>query len=180
MASSASDRPSSGFPLGLASLGISVTIWSAFLGGWLTDPQPVALVTLFTGGIGMLAAGIIAFRENVPFGGSFYIAMSTFWASAGFYYWFFAGSMKDVTADVAWVFAVWVIFVGIATLGTLRMKSPLITLGSVLFFLELLLVWIWGAFHAGMIVLQIGAISGILSAIVGAILFYQVMMREAA
>src|SRR5215472_29661 len=180
MASSAPDRPSSGFPLGVASLGIAVTVWSAYLAGWLPDPQPVALVTLFTGGIGMLIAGIIAFRENAPFGGAFYIAMSTFWASAGFYFWFFTGGMKDLNADVAWVFAPWAIFVGIATLGTMRMGSPLITLGSVLFFLELLLVWVGSAFHLGPIVMQIGAVAGILSAIVGAVLFYQVMMKEAA
>ena len=180
MASSAPDRPSSGFPLGVASLGIAVTVWSAYLAGWLPDPQPVALVTLFTGGIGMLVAGIIAFRENVSFGGAFYIAMSTFWTSVGFFYWFLAGAVKDVATDASWVAAPFAIFVGIATLGTMRMRSPLITLGSVLFFLELLLVWIWGAFHLGTIALQTGAVAGILSAIVGAILFYQVMMREAA
>lgn len=180
MASSAPAGTTSGFPLALACLGISVFIWSASIGGWLPDPQVVALVSIFTGGIGLLAAGIIAFREGAAFGGAFNIGISTFWFSNGFFYWFFMSSVKNLDADAAWFLPAWAVFVGIGALGTLRMKAPLLTLSAFLFFLVFVLVWIFSVFHTGMIVLQMAGISGILSSLCAGIIFYQRMMQEAA
>lgn len=180
MTSSAPPGTTSGFPLALACLGISVFIWSATLGGWLPDTQVVSLVSIFTGGIGLLAAGIIAFREGAAFGGAFNVGISTFWFSLGFFYWFFYASAKNINADGAWFLAAWGIFVGIGALGTLRMKSMLLTLSATLFFLVFPLGWIYSVFHTGVIVLQIAGIAGILSSLCSAFMFYQQMMKEAA
>jgi len=180
MGTSLPQGTSTGFALGLACLAIAVFVWSASLAGWLPDPQVVAMVSIFTGGLGLLVTGLVALRENAIPGGAFYVAFSTFWFATGFSSWFMTSGMKDAGADMAWVFAAWTVFLGINTVMTTRMKAPLLTLASALLALQFLLVWVSAAFNTGDIVLKAAGISGMLTSLIAAFLFYQIMWREAA
>ena len=178
MASSGREM-TTGFPLALASMGISVFVWSAYLGGWLPDPQAVAVVVIFAGGVGMLAAGIVGFRENAAFAGAANIGLSAFWFGGGFFFWFVIPSAKNLSADTAWAIVPWVIFTAILTAGVSRMKVPLLSLSMGLFFLALLLLWAFAAFHTGLMVLQVAGVVGIVSSLAAFVVFYQRMMQEA-
>jgi succinate-acetate transporter protein len=179
MASSASGGMTTGFPLALASMGISIFVWAASLGGWLPDAQATADVLFFVGGMGMLFAGIIAFRENAAFGGAANIALSAFWFGAGVFLWFVLPAAKNLPADTAWIIAAWAVFVAILTAGISRMGMPLLTLAMGLFFLLLFLLWVYGAFHTGAATLKAAGVAGIASAVVTAIVFAQQMWKEA-
>lgn len=179
MVSSATGGMTTGVPLGLASMGITVLIWSAFLGGWLPDPQVVTAFAIFVGGMGMLAAGIVAFRDGAAFGGAANIGLSAFWFGTAYFFTFSLPSSKNANIDTAWAMVPWIIFTGILTAGISRMKVPLLTLSMSLFVLALVLLWIFSAFHTGMIVLRVAGGAGILSSLAAFIVFYQRMWQEA-
>jgi succinate-acetate transporter protein len=179
MASSTGGGMTTGFPLGLASMGITLLIWSAYLGGWLPDPQVVIAFAIFVGGIGMLAAGIVAFRDGAAFGGAANIGLSAFWFGTAYFFTYVLPSAKNVSVDTAWAMVPWIIFTGILTVGISRMKVPLLTIAMGLFFLTIVLLGVFSAFHTGMIVLRVAGVAGILSSLAAFVVFYQRMWQEA-
>jgi succinate-acetate transporter protein len=159
-------------PFGLACYGICVFLLSAFLLGKLPGPQGLIGFAMFTGGVGMLIAGVLAFRVGSTFGGTVLTGYGVFWSSLATYLWFLIGSSKDVSADLAWASFAWGIFTGYVALNSLKVKAPLIT--AVLFILLIVfaLVWIANAFHVAQAATIAGYL-GIISAFVAWLQSYQ-------
>lgn len=166
-------------PFGLACYGICVFLLSAFLIGKLPGPQALIGFALFTGGVGMFVAGVWAFRVGSTFGGTVLTGYGAFWASLATYLWFFIGSSKDVSADLAWVSLPWAIFTGYVALNSLKAKAPLITAVLVILFFAFALVWVANAFNVAAAGKFAGYL-GIISALVAWLQSYQGVQESLA
>lgn len=157
-------------PLGLFSLGICLFLISAafsrHVGYGVFIPYGI-----FTGGIGLIAAGMFALRAEsdagaIPYGGTAFTLLGTFFASSAFYQWFFLPSSQAPDAELAWIALAWTIV--LLALAVVSFNVPTIPgpgkLLWVLIFAGFFFAWLNGAFHMDWARTVAGA-CGILAAI---------------
>jgi succinate-acetate transporter protein len=161
-------------PLGLFSLGVATFLLAGQFGGWIDALQFVPYA-IFTGGLAMMVAGIMALREDNPFAGTAFSLIGSFFVAVGFDVWFFASGEKNHGADLAWVTLAWAVvllLLALASFGVARMPMPGKIMWVILF-LGFLLAWISAAFQmdwartaasiAGIIVAIMAVLGGYMS-----------------
>ena len=161
-------------PLGLFSLGIATFLLAGQFGGWIDASQFVPY-GIFTGGLAMMVAGIIALREDNPFAGTAFSLIGSFFVAVGFDLWFFASGEKNPGVDLAWVAIAWAVvllLLAMASFGVTQMPMPGKIMWVILF-LAFLFAWISTAFHmdwartaasiAGIIVAIMAVLGGYMS-----------------
>jgi succinate-acetate transporter protein len=154
-------------PLGLACFGISVFMLAGYL--WGAIPGMTLVPTaLFVGGLGMLGAGVAAYRRGDDLDTTWMAAYGVFWLAIAFYMWFFAPHSPSIAKDLAWMATAWGIFTAYIFVVSLKAKSPLVSAQLLLFFILFLFMWIAGAFHvSGME--RVASIAGFITAVIAAI-----------
>ena len=158
-------------PLGLFSLGVSVFLLSADFSHWI-DAGAYIPYGIFTGGIGLLIAGIFALSSSADFGGAAFTLLGSFFVATGIYQWFFLATAKAPNADLGWVALAWTVvllFLSIAVFNVPVVPGP----GKVMWvalFLTFFFAWLAAAFGlgwAGTAASVVGIITAILAWIGG-------------
>jgi uncharacterized protein len=164
MANTMQPAPANPLPFGLLCYGVSVFILSGFLWGSL-QPTPLIGYAVFTGGLGMILAGLAAYRTGNTFATTLLCGYGTFWASTAFYLWFFAARSANSAADLSWIAVAWGIFTAYMLVASLRTSLQPVQLLLGLLLVLFVFLWIAMTFNTGTWALKIAAIAGVLSAL---------------